>query len=130
MLGPPLYVLGPPLYVLGPPLYVLGPPLYVLGPPLYVLGPPLTGHGQMNFNLYITTLWVNSVEDKVLIFFLFFQKTGYEISCKLSSSVKYTACTLNSFGAKFQTTNTTFVICIFILTNYRLERYLYVKLKD
>ena len=34
---------------------------------------------------------------------------------------------LNSFGAKFQTT---FVVCFFILTNYRLERRLYVKLKD
>ena len=33
----------------------------------------------------------------------------------------------NSFSAKFQTT---FVICFFILTNYRLERRLYVKLKD
>ena len=34
---------------------------------------------------------------------------------------------VNSFGAKFQTT---FVVCFFILTNYRLERRLYVKLKD
>ena len=34
---------------------------------------------------------------------------------------------LNSFGAKFQTT---FVVCFFILTNYRLERRLYVKLID
>ena len=34
--------------------------------------------------------------------------------------------TFNSFGAKFQTT---FVVCFF-LTNYRLERSLYVKLKD
>ena len=33
----------------------------------------------------------------------------------------------NSFGAKFQTT---FVVCFFILTNYRLKRCLYVKLKD
>ena len=33
----------------------------------------------------------------------------------------------NSFGAKFQTT---FVVCFFILTNCRLERRLYVKLKD
>ena len=31
---------------------------------------------------------------------------------------------INSFGAKFQTT---FVICFLILTNYRLERRLYVK---
>ena len=35
--------------------------------------------------------------------------------------------TLNSFGAKFQTI---FVICFFILTNYRLIRRLYLKLKD
>ena len=35
---------------------------------------------------------------------------------------------VNSFGAKFQTT---FVVCFFfILTNYLLERCLYVKLKD
>ena len=34
---------------------------------------------------------------------------------------------LNSFGARFQTT---FVACFFILTNYRLERHLYVKLKN
>ena len=34
---------------------------------------------------------------------------------------------LNSFGAKFQTA---FVVCFFILTNHRLERRLYVKLKD
>ena len=35
---------------------------------------------------------------------------------------------LNSFGTKFQTTKN--VVCFFILTNYRLERRLYVKLKD
>ena len=34
---------------------------------------------------------------------------------------------MNSFGAKFQTT---FVVFFFILTNYRLERRLYAKLKD
>ena len=34
--------------------------------------------------------------------------------------------TFNSFGAKFQMT---FVVCFF-LTNYRLERHLYVKLMD
>ena len=34
---------------------------------------------------------------------------------------------INSFGTKFQTT---VVVCFFILTNYRLERCLYVKLKD
>ena len=33
---------------------------------------------------------------------------------------------VNTFGAKFQTT----FVCICILTNYRLERRLYVKLKD
>ena len=33
---------------------------------------------------------------------------------------------INSFGAKIQTTN----VCLFILTNYRLERRLYEKLKD
>ena len=34
---------------------------------------------------------------------------------------------INSFGAKFQTT---FVVCFSSLTNYRLKRSLYVKLKD
>ena len=34
---------------------------------------------------------------------------------------------LNSFGAKFQTT---FVVCFSFLTKYRLKRSLYVKLKD
>ena len=34
---------------------------------------------------------------------------------------------VNSFGAKFQTT---FVVCFSFLTNYRLKRSLYVKLKD
>ena len=38
-------------------------------------------------------------------------------------------CLFNSFSAKFQTTFI-FVVCFFILTNYRLERRLYVKLKD
>ena len=36
-------------------------------------------------------------------------------------------CTLNSFGAKVQTT---FVVCFFFLANFCLERSLYVKLKD
>ena len=34
---------------------------------------------------------------------------------------------INSFLAKFKTT---FSVCFFILTNYRLERPLYVELKD
>ena len=34
---------------------------------------------------------------------------------------------MNSFGAKFQTT---FVVCFSFLTNYRLKRSVYVKLKD
>ena len=34
---------------------------------------------------------------------------------------------INSFGAKFQMA---FIVCFFILTNYRLERRLYVKLID
>ena len=34
---------------------------------------------------------------------------------------------INSFGAKFQTT---FIVCIFILTNCCLERLLYAKLKE
>ena len=34
---------------------------------------------------------------------------------------------INFFGAKFQTT---FIVCFVFLTNYRLERSLYVKLKD
>ena len=32
----------------------------------------------------LTTLWANSVDDKLVMFFLFFQKTGFDISCKLS----------------------------------------------
>ena len=37
--------------------------------------------------LTITTLWVNSADDKLMIFFYLFiiyQKTGFDISCKLS----------------------------------------------
>ena len=39
----------------------------------------------------------------------------------------FSANPFNSFGAKFRTT---FVVCFSNLTNYRLERYIYVKLKD
>ena len=31
-----------------------------------------------------TTLWANSADNKLMSFFLIFQKTGSEISCKLS----------------------------------------------
>ena len=35
--------------------------------------------------LTFTTLWPNSADDKLMIFFLFFfQKTGFDMSCKLS----------------------------------------------
>ena len=34
--------------------------------------------------LTFTTLWANSADDKLVIFFLFCQKTGFYISCKLS----------------------------------------------
>ena len=44
-----------------------------------------------------------------------------------SSSKTSSAEGVNSFGAKFQTK---FVFCFVFLTNYRLERSLYVKLKD
>ena len=34
--------------------------------------------------LSFTTLWANSGDNKLMTFFLVFQKTGFEISCKLS----------------------------------------------
>ena len=34
--------------------------------------------------LTFTTLWANSADDKLIIFFSFFQKIGFGISCKLS----------------------------------------------
>ena len=38
------------------------------------------------WRLTFTTLWVNSADDKLVIFFLIFsQKKGFDISCKLSS---------------------------------------------
>ena len=45
----------------------------------------------------------------------------------LSYREEGTVSIVNSFGAKFQTT---FVVCFIILTNYCLERRLYVKLND
>ena len=40
--------------------------------------------------LTITTPWANSVNDKLIIFFLqFSQKTGFDILCKLSPSVSW-----------------------------------------
>ena len=44
----------------------------------------------MSQYLTFTTLWANSADDKLMIFFLFFQKIGFVISCKLSS--KETIC--------------------------------------
>ena len=38
----------------------------------------------MNGHLTLTTLWADSADDKLMIIFLFFKKTGYDISCKLS----------------------------------------------
>ena len=34
--------------------------------------------------LILITLWANSADDKLMIIFLFSQKTGFDISCKLS----------------------------------------------
>ena len=35
--------------------------------------------------LTITTLYVNSADNKLMIFSYFYQKTGFDISCKLSA---------------------------------------------
>ena len=44
--------------------------------------PPHTSYvgGIINF----TTLLANSADDKLVIFFIFFPETGFDISCKLS----------------------------------------------
>ena len=36
-------------------------------------------------DLTFITIWANSADDKLMIFFLFSQKTNFDISCKLSS---------------------------------------------
>ena len=37
------------------------------------------------YSLTFTTLWAHSADDKLVIFFFYFsQKTGFDISCKLS----------------------------------------------
>ena len=39
----------------------------------------------LHCNSLFTTLWANSADDKLVIFFLYFsQKTGFDFSCKLS----------------------------------------------
>ena len=38
--------------------------------------------------LTFTTLRANSADDKLIIFFLVFQKTGFDISCKLHKMSK------------------------------------------
>ena len=35
-------------------------------------------------HLKFTTLWANSADNKLMIYFLFSQKTGFDIACKLS----------------------------------------------
>ena len=40
----------------------------------------LIRYKQLNF----TTLWANSADDKLIIFFLFLPEIGFDISCKLS----------------------------------------------
>ena len=37
--------------------------------------------------LTYTTLWANSADDKLMIFSLFFQKIGIDISCKLGDNL-------------------------------------------
>ena len=54
-------------------------------------------------------------------------RSGCQKNCEMAKRLLSASIPVNSFGAKFQTT---FVVCFFILTNYRLERRLYVKLKD
>ena len=39
-----------------------------------------SSHGILTF----TGLWANAADDKLVIFFLFSRKTGFDISCKLS----------------------------------------------
>ena len=79
----------------------------------------------------------NSDRDPIMIDGLFFSKVacfhGCTNTCQANkvfyefTVVRTPLLTFNSFGAKFQAT---FVVCCFILANYRLERRLYVKLKD
>ena len=33
-------------------------------------------------SLTFITLWANSADDKLMVFFLFYQKIGFDISCK------------------------------------------------
>ena len=43
----------------------------------------LLGVSQQKW-LTSTTLWINSADDKLIFFVFFFQKMGFDISCKLS----------------------------------------------
>ena len=80
-------------------------------------------------NKFLTELSANDtmMEGYYLFRFLVFEEIR-KISILFGRKLLIWSCAcLNSFGAKFQMT---FVVCFFILTNYRLERHLYVKLKD
>ena len=46
---------------------------------------PITlGVSRLQWVNTTSTLWANSANDKLMIFFLFSQKISFEISCKLS----------------------------------------------
>ena len=38
--------------------------------------------------IYFATLWANSADDKLTVFFLFFEKIGFGTSCKLSPHLR------------------------------------------
>ena len=40
--------------------------------------------GGKAITLTLSTLWAHSTEDELMIFFVFFQKIRFDISCKLS----------------------------------------------
>ena len=71
--------------------------------------------------LVCQSLWVNCND----LFIAMTETTGFNWIHWISVTVPMRFL-LNSFSAKFQTT---FVVCFFILTRYRLERRLYIKLR-
>ena len=60
------------------------------GVKLYALPPFCELRVHKKANLTITPLWIDLADDKLMIFFLIFQKIGFEISsnCKLSQALR------------------------------------------
>ena len=83
------------IYVLIPPVF-FGHFFFLFQMNMFLIFPwskkqitPKSNNPSPESNFYkdlinLTTLWANSVDDKLVMFFLFFQKTGFDISCKLS----------------------------------------------